>query len=408
MEKRVVAVFITSLVIGLCLNLPGKVLAGDDTYKIGCVLSLSGPYAILGDPIKKGIELAVEHHGGKVLGKKIELIFEDTEVKAQVAVQKTTKLIAGGVDLLVGAVSSASTLALMPIAKMNKVPHISIVSADERITGERKTRYTFRTSQPFDIEVKRYTFRTSQPFDIEVKMVAEYIKTAGFKSVYGVAADYGVTRLAWSGMKEASGKEGKKIAGESFPALGTSDFSVIINKIADSGADAVAFSLAGRDYLIFVKQLGQQGIRDRVVLFNTTVPDAVQAGVMGPAVYGLLGSTRWHHTMDNQASRKYFEDYQKKYKVPATYVDGDAYDGVRWWLDNVEKTGTFDKEKLVNAFEKSVYKNSIKGMKVMRPCDHQAAQVGLWGEMIKGTGDQMYVFKPTRLFSPEELYKPCP
>jgi branched-chain amino acid transport system substrate-binding protein len=44
----------------------------------------------------------------------------------------------------------------------------------------------------------------------------------------------------------------------------------------------------------------------------------------------------------------------------------------------------------------------------MRPCDHQAAQVGLWGEMIKGTGGQpAYVFKTTRIFSPEELYEPC-
>ena len=394
MEKRVIAFFIVALAFGLCITVPSKAVARDDTYEIACVLSLSGPYAILGDPIKKGIELAVEHHGGKVLGKKIELIFEDTEMKPQVAVQKTTKLIAGGIDLLVGEVSSASTLAIMPIAMMNKVPHLSIVSADERITGENKT---------------RYTFRTSQPFDIEVKMVAEYIKTADFKSVYGVAADYGVTRLGWSGMKAASEKAGKKIVGESFPALGTTDFSVIINKIADSHADAVAFSLAGSDYVTFVKQLGQQGVGGRVILFNTTAPAEADAGVMGSAVYGLKGSTRWDSTMDNPASRKYSEDFQKKYKVAATYVDGDAYDGVMWWLDNVEKTGTFDKEELINAFEKSVYKNSIKGTKVMRPCDHQAAQVGLWGEMIKGTGNQpAYVFKTTRVFSAEELYGRCP
>ena len=56
------------------------------------------------------------------------------------------------------------------------------MSADDRITGSSKTRYTFRTSNNFAME----TF-----------LVADQIKALGLETVYGVAADVGTTRDGW-------------------------------------------------------------------------------------------------------------------------------------------------------------------------------------------------------------------
>src|SRR5690554_2387893 len=95
----------------------GAHAAEPDAYKVGAVLALSGTYAVFGEDMRKGIELAIEHRGGKVLGKPIVVMYEDDETKPQQAVQKSIRLISEGAHMIFGAVSSASTLAVMNVAK---------------------------------------------------------------------------------------------------------------------------------------------------------------------------------------------------------------------------------------------------------------------------------------------------
>ena len=79
-----------------------------------------------------------------------------------------------------------------------------------------------------------------------------------------------------------------------------------------------------------------------------------------------------------------------------------------WWLDTVEQTGSWDKEKWVAAFENSVRENSVEGRKVMRACDHQAAQVGLWGEVVQGQAPlPPLTMKITNTFEAEKLFDAC-
>lgn len=171
-------------------------------FRIGAVLPLSGAFGVFGQNMKRGVEFAIQERGGKVLGRPIEVVWEDSETKPQVAVQKTSRLIASGVDVLFGAASSGETIAMMPLAAQAKVPHLVTMSADDRITGTNKT---------------RYTFRTSNNLAMENVMVAEQVKALGLKKVYGVAADVGTTREGWNDIRALLTKEGVQIAGEDFP-----------------------------------------------------------------------------------------------------------------------------------------------------------------------------------------------
>lgn len=92
----------------------------------------------------------------------------------------------------------------------------------------------------------------------------------------------------------------------------------------------------------------------------------------------------------------------------ALELAGEAYDGMSWWLDTVESTGSWDKEKWVDAFAGSTRENSLEGKKVMRACDHQALQVGLWGEVVEGKEPlPPLTMKITNVFEPEALFPPC-
>ena len=64
-----------------------------DTVKVGIVLTLTTPAAIIGKQMKAGFEVAYDHLGGQIAGKKLELIFEDDTFKPNIGKQKTEKLV---------------------------------------------------------------------------------------------------------------------------------------------------------------------------------------------------------------------------------------------------------------------------------------------------------------------------
>ena len=93
----------------------GTAQAGD-TVKVGIVLTLTTPAAIIGKQMKAGFEVAHDHLGGQIAGKKLELIFEDDTFKPNIGKQKTEKLVKRDkVDFLTGYIWSHVLGASAPV-----------------------------------------------------------------------------------------------------------------------------------------------------------------------------------------------------------------------------------------------------------------------------------------------------
>src|SRR5690625_254268 len=122
-----------------------------DTVKIGVLASLTGALEAYGKQTRQGFELGLEYATDgtmEVAGKEIEVVFEDTETKPEVAVQKATKLLEDDdVDFLVGSSDSGDTLAVLPLAEeYEKIMVVEPAVADS-ITGEEFNPYIFRTGR---------------------------------------------------------------------------------------------------------------------------------------------------------------------------------------------------------------------------------------------------------------------
>ena len=90
-------------IVGIGLSMAAQ--AADD-IKVGVVLPFSGVYAALGGDITDGMQLALDLYGSEIAGRKIVLITEDSEVKPNVGLTKTKKLVfQDRVDLVVGPVA---------------------------------------------------------------------------------------------------------------------------------------------------------------------------------------------------------------------------------------------------------------------------------------------------------------
>ncbi len=362
-------------------------------FHIAAILAFSGAYGLIGGDMRKGAELAVAERDGKVLGVPVRFSWEDDETRPQPAVQKATRLLGQGANMIFGAVSSASTLALQSLSTQRRVPHLVTISADDAITVP---------------DGARYSFRTSNTLGMEVQMCVEFAKERGLRKIYAVTADYQATRSGLEQFTARAAEAGYQVIGNDFAPLGNRDYSVIIDKMARSDADGIVVMATGNDGVTFVRQAGQVGLGTDKIIFGPVLQDEVLAAATGPSAIGVNSGVRYHFSIDNDANRAFVEAYRAQHGDYPSSFAGEAYDGLRWWLRVVDETGSWDVEDWVNAFESSVHEDSVEGRKEMRACDHQAAQVGLWGEVVKGEAPLPdLTMNITEIFPADRLFPAC-
>jgi branched-chain amino acid transport system substrate-binding protein len=386
---KVASILATAL---LCAGNAGAQQA-QDTFKVAIIMPFSGAYGIVGQMARRGIEVALEERGNKVLGKPVEVMWEDDEANPQVGVRKANAAIANGAQVILGSVASPVTLALMRLAAQNKVLLFTSSSSDDRITGADKN---------------RYTFRTSNSVGMENRIIAEYIASSGMKSIYGIGMDANVSRDSWANLEKTMKNLGVKSAGVSFNPVGTADFSVVIDKIAKSDAQGVVTYTSGGDSVSFVKQALSVNLPQKVKIVGNTF-DETTAAAIGPASIGIQTSTRYNAALDTPRNKAFVAAFQKKFGEVPSVFSGTHYDGMSWVLDVVDSTKSWNTEMWVDAFEGNVRENTIQGRKVMRKCDHQAAADGLWAEIVANPANpakpQLLVIKR---FPADKLLDPCP
>ena len=65
----------------------------EDKIKIGVLVTLSGPAAVLGQQARDGFALAIKDLGGKMAGRDVEVVVVDDELKPDAAVTKARGLL---------------------------------------------------------------------------------------------------------------------------------------------------------------------------------------------------------------------------------------------------------------------------------------------------------------------------
>jgi len=98
-----------------------------NTFKIGVITSLTGSNAAFGQAHKNGYTIALEEINarGGLLGKKVELDYYDDQSRPDQAVQGVSKLVdQDHVPIVLGAYSSESTRAIVPVVTQKQIPLI--------------------------------------------------------------------------------------------------------------------------------------------------------------------------------------------------------------------------------------------------------------------------------------------
>jgi branched-chain amino acid transport system substrate-binding protein len=287
-------------------------LAQQKTIKIGFISSFSGPAAAIGNDMRNSFELALDHHGRKLGGLPVEVIYEDDQIKPEVGVQKTQKLIESDkVDFIVGYIWSNVLLAsLKPIVDSKTFLVITNAGASQ-VAGELCSPYVFSTSWNND--------QTPQA-------VGLYMNQKGVKSAFLIGPNYAAGKDMLEGVKATF--KGQIVGQELTRWPDQLDFSAELSKARAAKPDAIFAFYPGGAGIQFVTQYAQSGLKSQIPLYTAFTIDELSLPRMKDLAVGIPGAQEWVNDLPNETNKKFVADYKTKYKSSPSFYGAQTYDAV--------------------------------------------------------------------------------
>jgi branched-chain amino acid transport system substrate-binding protein len=323
-------------------------VAQQKTIKIGFISSFSGPVAAIGTDMRNSFELALDHLGRKVGGMPVEVIYEDDQIKPEVGVQKTQKLIESDkVDFMVGYIWSNVALAsLKPLVDSKTITFITNAGASQ-IAGELCSPYVFTTSWNND--------QTPQA-------VGLYMNQKNVKTAFLIGPNYAAGKDMLEGV--ASTFKGQIVGRELTAWPNQLDFSAELSKARAAKPDAIFAFYPGGAGIQFVTQYAQSGMKGQIPLYTAFTIDELSLPRLKDLAVGIPGAQQWVNDLPNAENKKFVTDYKAKYKSSPSFYGAQTYDAAIL-LDGAlkETKGDLDKNKLRAAIEKAPFKSVRGGFK---------------------------------------------
>lgn len=275
-----------------------------ERIRIGLVLTLSGPAAVLGQHARDGFQLAVRQMNNRMGGREVEVIVVDDELKPDVAVQRVQALVERDrVDFVVGPIFSNILQAI----------HRPVTSARTFLISPNAG-----TSNFAGRECNPFFFSVSYQNDQVHEVMGAYAQQRGFRRVFLMTPNYQAGRDAMAGFKASFRGE---VVDEVYVPLNQLDFSAELARIAAARPDALFTFMPGGMGVNLVRQFRQAGLADRVPFLSAFTVDESTLPAQQDAAVGLLGGMTWAPTTDNPQSRAFVTAFEQAFNyVPASYA----------------------------------------------------------------------------------------
>jgi branched-chain amino acid transport system substrate-binding protein len=331
--------------------------------RIGVVTPLSGTYAGIGQQVKWGLDLAAKeiNAGGGVMGRSIELVYEDEEANPAVAVQKAEKLFqVGKVDFLTGTVNSGSTLAVGQVAERNNRLIATTVSFADSITADK---------------CSANVFRVNARAGMQSAALADWMaSTKPNANVFYLGPDYEMGRSTVAAFKSAAEGKGAKTVGEVFAPLDNKDYSPFFGQMRSARPTVVYTSVAGNDTVRLFTQMAEFGLNRNVQVVGasgTVTSQNLQA--IGKAAEGFVTGVGFSPNIDSPENKKFVASFEAANKAQPDLYGADSYGVLFFYKAAVEKAKSTETDK-VRAAMRGLQWATPQGVKTMRAGDHQAMQ----------------------------------
>lgn len=337
------------------------------TVKLGLMNTLTGGGSIHAPSVLNCTKMAVDeiNASGGVLGKQISLEIEDNHTDVDIAIQKATKLVkvskvAAMIDM---SFSNMRIAVAQEVAEPLKAIYMSPVFYEGGICG-------------------RYFFNTGALPNQSIDPMVPWAMGEFGPRFYLIGSDYAWGRGSAAAAKTALDASGGELAGEEYAPLGQTEWSAIIQRMADAGANFAFLWVAGNDLVTFLKQFMDFGLKDKIRLGFTYMSEEVTPSLPPENRAGLLAATAYLMSLDTPENKDFLERFRKGFgadQVVTVFGEG-AYDCVHLWKLACEKADSFETEKVVDALEGMTFEDAPQGAITIDPVTHNTTLRSLVGE----------------------------
>ena len=360
------------------------------SVKVGLVTDQTGPLSFLGIANANLARMVVDetNAAGGLLGRRIELITEDSATDDTVAAAKAAKLVQGDrVDVIFGGIYSSTRLAIKgPAVVQGKTLYIY----PEQYEGEESDPLIFCTGPV-----------PAQQVD---SLIPWLMKHTDARTFYLPSADYIWPHVMNKRVRAAVSAHGGAIVGEDYFPVDHADYRSTVDKIMSIGAQVVFNTTVPPGVAPFLQQLFDAGFTKRGGRIGCTYFEENFASLL-PAehVEGLYSCLDYYQAVSHPFSTALLRRYDERFPGSAKFTAGSAstglYRGLKLWEAAVREAGTFDQVAVIRALDHARIAEGPGGAAEMVPGQHHLRMNMYIGQV---QGGQMKVVESLGMIDPDE------
>lgn len=310
-------------VLAICLTVAG--CQQDSTVKFGAVLPLTGEAAIYGEPIRKGVDLAFEQLQARTdYTYELTLEIVDTESDPEKAKQLLDQMYDSGALAVIGGVTTAEALEMVPIADENNQVLISPSASTPQLTGISK--YFYRVFPSDAREGATMGMFANQKIDLE-------------RGVVILAKE----DLYAKGIQEVFQSEFEQFGGEvldliEFPSV-PGDLSGLVERVMTINPDAVYLAAYASDVANMISGLRELGYDGAIFTTSAFASPEIIAQV-GDAANGVyLTQASFDVDSETPQVQAFVEAFRAKYGTDPDLYSAHGYDTMMVLAQALEEGG---------------------------------------------------------------------
>jgi branched-chain amino acid transport system substrate-binding protein len=369
------------MAVAACLGMPAPSQA-KEPIEVGTVAALSGYLANYDGEFLNGLKLAVKalNENGGADGHMINLHILDNGSNATTGVTVTNQLINQyNVTVLLNGASSATSLAIHPIAADAKVPFVTL----SQLPPEHK--WAFLSTTAF-----------SRVMDLELKFTTQFLKAKKIGIIFNqTPAAQGATKQ----LTELAPKWGLEVVATQGVEVTATEFTPQMAAFKDAQPDAILDFMTGPAHILEAKAAATVGLKGALVMglddtttfrqassayansYLSAIPSQVYPDVADPAQKAAVGA--------------FLEQHKKGGLDPAgVQAAGSGWDAAYMLAEAVKKSGATGGEDLRGAFETLDYQGAVTHWRFTAD-DHTGQEKSEALQTAKWENDGMkVVFRP--------------
>ena len=341
MKKRF---FLSGLMAAAVLATSGAALAQSNTFKIGLILPMTGPFASTGKQIEAAARLYIAQNGDTVAGQKVELIVKDDTSAPDVTKRIAQELVVNDkVNVLAGFGLTQLALATAPIATQSKTPMVVMAAATSSIT-----------------QASPYVIRTSFTLPQAAVAMGDWAPKNGIKKVVTLVSDYGPGIDAEKYFKERFVLNGGEVPESLRVPMRNPDFAPFLQKVRDIKPDALYVFLPSGIGAALMKQFAERGLdKAGIKLIGTgDITDDDILNGMGDVALGVVTTQHYSASHNSAVNKKFVAAFEKANAgMRPNFMAVGGYDGMRVIYEAAKKTKGGSGEALLEAMKGQLFES---------------------------------------------------